>query len=187
VGGAAGQRVEVNIAAAPIFPAGILGPKRRACAPSAPAPVAIAQTQDRYTDCARSSVEEPKRCSRPSRSRERKISITAASDPPNLDMSQTCESLAKEVLGRDRKECFTEEGSARDSLTKNWPQYSAADKTQCVGLITRGGPPSYVELISCLDIVNRASATEEATGSVTSRASLLRSVVPPKGLATDPH
>jgi hypothetical protein len=26
-----GQRVEVNIAAAPIFPAGILGPKRRAC------------------------------------------------------------------------------------------------------------------------------------------------------------
>jgi hypothetical protein len=29
--GEPGQRVEVNIAAAPIFPAGILGPKRRAC------------------------------------------------------------------------------------------------------------------------------------------------------------
>ena len=51
-----------------------------------------------------------------------------------------------------------DEREARDLLTKNWSQYSRAHKTQCVGMTTRGGPSSYVELISCLDIMRDAAA-----------------------------
>jgi hypothetical protein len=134
------------------------------CAPNTSALVAIAQTQDRYADCAGISVEEQRSCRRPSRALEPKI---AAGDPPNLDMSQTCESVVKEILRRDRNLCFTEERSAQDSLIKNWPQYSTADKTQCVGMINRGGPPSYVELISCLDTMHEASVAKEATSTAT--------------------
>jgi hypothetical protein len=55
-----------------------------------------------------------------------------------------------------------DEREARDLLTKNWSQYSRAHKTQCVGMTTRGGPSSYVELISCLDIMKDAAAIYKA-------------------------
>jgi hypothetical protein len=55
-----------------------------------------------------------------------------------------------------------DEREARDLLTKNWSQYSRAHKTQCVGMTTRGGPSSYVELISCLDIMKDAAALYKA-------------------------
>jgi hypothetical protein len=50
----------------------------------------------------------------------------------------------------------------KDLLTKNWSQYSRAHKTQCIGMTTRGGPSSYVELISCLDIMKDAAALYKA-------------------------
>jgi hypothetical protein len=55
-----------------------------------------------------------------------------------------------------------DERAAQDQLTKNWSQYSRAHKTQCVGMTTRGGPSSYVELISCLDIMKDAAAIYKA-------------------------
>jgi hypothetical protein len=51
-----------------------------------------------------------------------------------------------------------DERKAKDLLTKDWSQYSCAHKTQCVGMTTRGGPSSYVELISCLDFMKDAAA-----------------------------
>jgi hypothetical protein len=50
-----------------------------------------------------------------------------------------------------------DEREAEDQLTKNWSQYSRARKSQCVGMTTAGGPSSYVELISCLDIMTAAA------------------------------
>jgi hypothetical protein len=51
-----------------------------------------------------------------------------------------------------------DERAAQVQLTNNWSQYSRAHKTQCVGMTTRGGPSSYVELISCLNIMRDAAA-----------------------------
>ena len=51
-----------------------------------------------------------------------------------------------------------DERAAQDQLANNWSQYSRAHKTQCVGMTTSGGPSSYVELISCLDIMKDAAA-----------------------------
>ncbi len=54
-----------------------------------------------------------------------------------------------------------DELAAQEMLAKKWTQYSRAHKTQCVGMTTQGGP-SYVELISCLDIMRDADAIRKA-------------------------
>ena len=54
-----------------------------------------------------------------------------------------------------------DELAAQEMLAKNWAQYSRAHKTQCVAMTTQGGP-SYVELISCLDIMRDADAIRKA-------------------------
>ena len=54
-----------------------------------------------------------------------------------------------------------DELTAQEMLAKNWSQYTRPHKTQCVGMTTQGGP-SYVELISCLDIMRDADTIRKA-------------------------
>jgi hypothetical protein len=63
--------------------------------------------------------------------------------------------------GRDKEACMGDELAAQEILVKNWAQYSRAQKTQRVGMTTQGHP-SYVELISCLDITRDADAIRKA-------------------------
>ena len=85
-----------------------------------------------------------------------------ADDPPTLNMGPTCDAAAGEIsLGRDKQECMHDEGQAQDLLTRNWSQYRPADKSQCVGMVSKGGPPSYVELLSCLEIMKDAAAVHK--------------------------
>jgi hypothetical protein len=87
-----------------------------------------------------------------------------ADDPPILNMGPSCDAGAAGAitLQRDKQECMREEGAAQDLLTKNWSQYLPADKTLCVGMVSKGGPPSYVELLSCLGIMKDAAAVHKA-------------------------
>ena len=84
-----------------------------------------------------------------------------ADDPPLLNVGRSCDAAAGAVisLGRDKQACMQEEDGAQDLLTKNWSQYLPADKTRCVGMVSKGGPPSYVELLACLEIMKDAAAT----------------------------
>jgi hypothetical protein len=92
------------------------------------------------------------------------VSPAGADDPPTLNMGPTCDAAAAGAItiGRDKQTCMEDEGAARDLVTKNWSQYLAADKTQCVGMISKGGPASYVELLSCLEIMKDAAAIRKA-------------------------
>ena len=63
--------------------------------------------------------------------------------------------------GCDKEACMGDELAAQEMLVKNWAQYSRARKTQRVGMTTQGGP-SYLELISCLDITRDADAIRKA-------------------------
>jgi hypothetical protein len=64
--------------------------------------------------------------------------------------------------GRDKESCLADERTAEETLNQNWSKYSAADKIQCVGNVKTGGPPSYVELLSCLEIMRDAKEIREA-------------------------
>jgi hypothetical protein len=81
-----------------------------------------------------------------------------AGGPPKLEVGTSCAAawLGAAILGRDKKACLGDETTAQDSLKQNWSKYSAPDKTDCVGMVTTGGPPSYVELLPCVEILRDA-------------------------------
>jgi hypothetical protein len=89
--------------------------------------------------------------------------LAVAAGPPKLDTRPSCEAAVRFALtaGRDEKACFDDEHTAQDAVTKSWSQYSADDKTQCVGMVNAGGPPSYVELQSCLEMMRDAAAIQD--------------------------
>ena len=92
------------------------------------------------------------------------VGLAIADSPPKLNVGPSCNAAARGAvsLGRNAEACMGDERAAQDQLTNNWSQYSRAHKTQCVGMTTSVGPSSYVELISCLDIMKDAAAIYKA-------------------------
>jgi hypothetical protein len=91
------------------------------------------------------------------------LAIAFADDPPKLDITTTCNAAAKFALagGRDREGCLGDEHEAENTIRQNWSKYKAVDKTQCVGTVKTGGPASYVELLSCLEIMRDSKEFRE--------------------------
>ena len=77
---------------------------------------------------------------------------------PTLQVAPSCEAAARGavVLGRNKEACLADETTAQDTLKQNWSKYAASDKNECVGMVKTGGPPSYVELLSCVEILRDA-------------------------------
>jgi hypothetical protein len=99
------------------------------------------------------------------------------SPPPTLQVGPSCEAAGQGsvVLGRDKKACLADETAAQDTLKQNWSKYGASDKSDCVGMVKTGGPASYVELLSCVEIlrdarnIRNADALESDNASVSTR------------------
>jgi hypothetical protein len=87
-----------------------------------------------------------------------------AGGPPVLQVGTSCEAAGRGavVLGRNKEACLADETAAQDTLKQNWAKYAANDKTQCVGMTKTGGPASYVELLSCLEIMRDARQIQNA-------------------------
>lgn len=85
-------------------------------------------------------------------------SIAAPDGPPKLNVGPSCDAAARGsvVAGRNTAACLDDENTALEVLKKNWSQYSTSDKVVCVGMNRTGGPSSYVELQSCLEIIRDA-------------------------------
>ena len=90
--------------------------------------------------------------------------IALADSPPKLNVAPSCDAAARGAIsaGRDKEACLVDERTAEGVLAQNWSKYNAADKTQCVGNVKTGGPASYVELLSCLEIMRDAKAIRES-------------------------
>jgi hypothetical protein len=81
--------------------------------------------------------------------------ITLAADGvPTLKVEPSCKAAGAAGLGMGRtaESCMNDEKAAREDLVKTWSTFSADDKTHCLSMVTTGGSPSYVELISCLEM-----------------------------------
>ena len=78
--------------------------------------------------------------------------------PPTLQVGPSCDAAGRYgiVLGRNKEACLADETTAQDTLKQNWSKYGASDKSDCVGMVTTGGPASYVELLSCVEILRDA-------------------------------
>jgi hypothetical protein len=89
--------------------------------------------------------------------------VALADSPPELNVGPSCDAAARGAIaaGRDREACMGDERAAKDILAKGWDKYAPADKSQCVGMNGKGGPASYVELLSCLEIMRDAKSIRE--------------------------
>jgi hypothetical protein len=90
-----------------------------------------------------------------------------AAGPPKLDVAITCNGAAR-LAGRDKQACLEDEHAAQSVLARNWSKYKANDTTRCVGIVTTGGPPSYVELLSCLEAMRDAKEFREGDSLISS-------------------
>jgi hypothetical protein len=87
----------------------------------------------------------------------------SADAPPQLDVTVSCNAAARGAIsmGRDKESCLADEHAAQAQLTENWLKYNASDRIQCIGNVKTGGPASYVELLSCLEVMKDAKESRE--------------------------
>ena len=90
--------------------------------------------------------------------------ITVADSVPQLNVRTSC-SAANRGGGasQDMNNCLQEEQIARTQLVKDWGEFAAGDRSSCVQLSTMGGSPSYVELLTCLEMAKQAKELPEDT------------------------
>ena len=85
--------------------------------------------------------------------------VLAADSAPKFDLERTCRgATAADLPGRDSASC---QQAARSQLEKVWSQYNAAQRSECDTLVTTGGAPSYVELLTCLEMAKQAKELPE--------------------------
>jgi hypothetical protein len=94
------------------------------------------------------------------------VQLVAAADTiPNLNLEPTCRAArsAGVFLERTKDACLRSEHKARDQLRDQWAQFHAADRARCRASTSAGGIPSYVELLTCLEISKLARDLPDET------------------------
>jgi hypothetical protein len=84
--------------------------------------------------------------------------VLAADAVPKFDIGPSCRSAAVAsavIATRDAAGCERDEDTARATLEKEWSQFTPSDQARCGRLVTLGGGPSYVELLTCLEMAKQ--------------------------------
>ena len=115
--------------------------------------------------------------------------LVLAADVPKFDTAPSCRAAAAAavMVGRTAENCQNDERGAHSQLDKSWADYSAADKSHCLALIGSGGGPSYVELLSCVEMSrdarriahDRTGAQSGAAGPQTTGSGAPADPIPP--------
>jgi hypothetical protein len=97
------------------------------------------------------------------------LTINVADTVPRYDVRSTCRAAVSLAgggpEGRSVESCVAGEDAARKDLEKQWAKLPTGERTQCMGTVTVGGSPSYVELLICLEMMrdSRTHRQEEQT------------------------
>ena len=87
---------------------------------------------------------------------------------PNLDVEQTCRSsqVANTSISDQANYdgCLRSEREARKEAERKWGTYSSAAKRQCEDQFKAGGFPSYVEMVTCLELASGTVPTQSDAG-----------------------
>jgi hypothetical protein len=80
----------------------------------------------------------------------------AESGPPQLDINRTCQSAASASVSdtASQEGCLRSERASRDELKRRWGEFTPAAKRQCEKQFEAGGFPSYVEMVTCLELAS---------------------------------
>lgn len=94
------------------------------------------------------------------------LATAAADRVPVLNVEPSCRGAAQLASPKSggpmpsaadsRDTCLAKERDARDQLIRQWSEFSRAHRTSCLRSTSAGGIPSYVELLTCLEIADEA-------------------------------
>lgn len=76
--------------------------------------------------------------------------IPVADGPPRFDIEAGCKGVA--AAGGTASACRDEERRAQASLETKWASFRPANRTECLEASKLVGTPSYVQLLTCLEI-----------------------------------
>ena len=96
--------------------------------------------------------------------------VPTAYEVPKLNVTPSCQAAAVGLIGQGKSSfsaCIQNEQQARAKLRKQWNAYGRAERTRCEQVETLGGPPSYVELLTCLQIAKEAKNLPDSGGLTT--------------------
>jgi hypothetical protein len=119
------------------------------------------------------------------------VMLVAATDSvPQLNVDQVCEGIAQQggatfhdpAIAEEKKRCLDSEQAIRDQLVKQWPNFSAADRTHCVNESVMGGDSSYTELLTCLEMARDVRVMRSERQNLSNGANQ-----PPPGAAKPPR
>jgi hypothetical protein len=107
--------------------------------------------------------------------------VTAVADRldtvPNLPVEQSCRAQASRTsaidnagIGGTLQGCLNSEHAARDKLRTEWKDFAANTRGNCYVTSTMGGEPSYVELLTCLEMAKQAAELERRRVGTTGQA-----------------
>jgi hypothetical protein len=107
--------------------------------------------------------------------------IQVADVVPRLDVTSTCKAAIALAgnSGRTVESCVAGEEAARKEIEKDWAKFPAGERTQCIQTAAKGGSPSYVEIIVCLEMMrdSRAQGGAEGTRNATDKTDSKRKVL----------
>ncbi len=78
---------------------------------------------------------------------------------------ESCRPAETTVEGRTAQGCFQDEQNAKDKLKETWSSFDASQKLHCQQLLKAGGMPSYVELLTCLELKTAPATPTDSTPS----------------------
>jgi hypothetical protein len=84
--------------------------------------------------------------------------VAASDEVPTLDTGPTCSDVGSLLMDANANSCRQDEKEARDSLAAQWKNFRAEDRKECVAETKIGGFPSYVQVLTCLEMARDARA-----------------------------
>ena len=87
----------------------------------------------------------------------------AADTVPKFNVERTCRpaEAAGTLPGRKSSSCQRDENDARSKLEQEWTHYSTTQRAQCAGFASLDRAPSYVELLTCLEMAKQVQELPE--------------------------
>lgn len=92
--------------------------------------------------------------------------IAVSDNVPKLNVEPSCRGAAQVAVPKAdgqmpsaaevRETCLGKERDAREQLTRQWKNFTAEHRASCIRSTSAGGTPSYVELLTCLEIAEEA-------------------------------
>lgn len=97
------------------------------------------------------------------------VPAAALDSVPTFDVRPSCRAATDSgaSISKDIDSCVRTEHNARDVLRKDWTQYAAADRSTCAQTATMAGPPTYTQLLTCLEMTRDVKKIPREKGADT--------------------